>query len=307
VWWKDARVEAYRSGEVGIGPHVKFLLEKTPAHGSAVDVFLEAWITESKMDFTQVEKERNQLLTELVGKLKKNETQELLDLTVAYRLGQIRHAEFYETIKQICLGHSIPLSRYPAMNSYVQYLLLSDSIDTEKLFIEVNQLEARGYDWLAKTENEKRLIRESKKLYLTEKLVNFSLSSDEWREYKTMPAGDNDGLLSFESFYLHAEARDQALTNNLISQLKKNEASTAVLVTGGFHSSGVQNRLLAAGFNVVTFVPKISKIESEAGTSYLSVFTQEKTSLDKLFEGEKLFVSPNPFQIHFQRVDCSDG
>jgi hypothetical protein len=128
-------------------------------------------------------------------------------------------------------------------------------------------------------------------------LVNFSLSSDEWREYKTMPAGDNDGLLSFESFYLHAEARDQALTNNLISQLKKNEASTAVLVTGGFHSSGVQNRLLAAGFNVVTFVPKISKIESEAGTSYLSVFTQEKTSLDKLFEGEKLFVSPNPFQV----------
>jgi hypothetical protein len=39
------------------------------------------------------------------------------------------------------------------------------------------------------------------------------------------------------------------------------------------------------------FVPKISKVEEEFGSAYLSVFTQEKTPLEKLFQGNRLFLS----------------
>src|SRR5207244_3646932 len=37
---------------------------------------------------------------------------------------------------------------------------------------------------------------------------------------------------------------------------------------------------------------KITKVDTKNGSAYLSAFTQEKTPLEKLFEGEKLFLAP---------------
>jgi len=71
--------------------------------------------------------------------------------------------------------------------------------------------------------------------------------------------------------------------------------STVVLVTGGFHSTGIDKLLTDAGCAVITFVPKITKVDDGAGSAYLSVFSQEKTPLEKLFEGKKLFLAQEAF------------
>ena len=68
----------------------------------------------------------------------------------------------------------------------------------------------------------------------------------------------------------------------------------AVLVTGGFHSAGIEQRLKKAGVATIAFAPKITHVDSNNGSAYLSVFTREKAPLEKLFQGEKLFVSPPP-------------
>jgi hypothetical protein len=44
---------------------------------------------------------------------------------------------------------------------------------------------------------------------------------------------------------------------------------------------------------VVSFTPRIEKADGGDG-AYLSIFTQEKTPLEKLFAGEKLFISQHP-------------
>ncbi len=97
-----------------------------------------------------------------------------------------------------------------------------------------------------------------------------------------------------QNFYSEAEASELAMAANLVKAMDASHAKVAVLVTGGFHSDGLARQLQPKGFTVVSYVPKISKIEDANGSAYLSVFAQEKTPLDKLFAGEKLFLAAAP-------------
>ncbi|MBI4396053.1 MAG: hypothetical protein HY548_03090, partial [Elusimicrobia bacterium] len=145
---------------------------------------------------------------------------------------------------------------------------------------------------LRKRLEEEQLIPALKALRLTEKLVDFSLSSKEWSEYK-----GGTQFAPYESFYREAILRDRLMAENLLKRLKEREAGTppvAVLVTGGFHSRGISEYLSKAGVTVIPFAPKLTKIDISRGAAYLSSFSQETTPLEELSEGRTLFVAPHP-------------
>jgi 4-alpha-glucanotransferase len=320
----DSQVEAYRRNNSSLGDHVQFLTQSGGDGNESVRAFLKALRMESALDFKQVEEERALLIEQLVGKLTQEQISALLHRSVAYRTGQTRYADFYRYLRDLCRNHGIAMERFKAMDSYIQYVLLSDGIDPEKLFFGIGRLEKSGYDRLAGSPEEKRLVAESKRLHLIGKLMDFALTPEEWKEYAAtkesgarnqgsaerqnvpsspaispfplreegMDGGEKWDLSSFESFYNEAHARDIALTKNLLSAMELHKTKAAVLVTGGFHSPGITDRLRRAGATVISFTPKIEKIDTAQGSAYLSVFTQEKTPLEKLFQGEKLFVSP---------------
>ncbi|MFN0117703.1 MAG: lysostaphin resistance A-like protein [Elusimicrobiota bacterium] len=346
----DCQVELYRGDTLSLGKYVEFLssfklFSKKPVNdldpglrrGDDTDkgfnehfqiqIFLKAIHLESRLNFAAVERERGQLLSQLLAKLGTFESQSLIATSVAYRLGNISHADFYARLKNLCDKKEIALSRYPAMNSYLQYVLLSDQINADDLFKSIEKMEESIYSSLANTDVEKQLIKESHALSLTKKLVDFSLTKEEWGEYiNSSPrfsvgreGGEGFALESFENFYKQAEIRDEKMASNFLKiiensntkyqitnkspKLKKSidhcdlgfgNYQNAVLVTGGFHSAGIDQRLSEAGYTVISFTPKITKVNSENGSSYLTVFAQEKTPLDQLFEGEKLFLAEAP-------------
>ncbi len=191
-------------------------------------------------------------------------------------------------------------SRIRTVKNYSRYMKLVESIDIEKLLGEIKSAEDAAYAALARTSDERKLIWETRRLCLIEKLVEFALTRDEWDEYKALGrVGWGNKIPStsaFEDFYRQAELRDTAMANNLFRVLSTTcnvpRTSFAVLVTGGFHSSGIDQRLVDAGYEVIIFIPKITTIDTANGSAYLSVFSQQKTPLDKLFDGEKLFLSP---------------
>ena len=45
-----------------------------------------------------------------------------------------------------------------------------------------------------------------------------------------------------------------------------------------------------------SYVPKIEKVDTDRGSAYLSVFTQEKTPLDRLFQGQQLYLANEPIK-----------
>ncbi len=282
----DQNVEAYRQSKISLGSYARTLL----SYGNSTSLadFWEASKLESSLNFNEVERERAQLVAELVGKLNPREIEDLTNWSAAFRRESVQHDEFYSHLEALCAQHHVGLMRFPAMSAYLRYVKLSARIDVVQMLREIQVAEITAYGQLVRTREEKFLVAQSRQLFLTGKLLDFSMTKPEWDEYKTMkPLSD---LAPFEKFYVEAEARDALMADNLIKELSPD--SHAVLVTGGFHTDGIDQRLADAGFTVVSFVPKISKVDVDGGSAYLSVFAQQKTPLEKLFDGEKLFLSP---------------
>jgi hypothetical protein len=222
---------------------------------------------ESSIDSKKVEFERGALLAQMLKKLDQTKTEKLLSQGLALRSGQMKEIDFYEAIFSIGRSIGLSLNSYPSLVAYRDYLRTADAIDAEKIYAEVSSLEKTVFARLVKTDMERQLIRESRRLFLTQKLVHFGLNPHEWEEYKNslpdkkeaqanlaswIPADD---LFSFESFYMEAEARDEVMANNLLRGMKLKNSQVAVLVTGGFHARGIQDRLKKKGYSIISLLP----------------------------------------------------
>lgn len=185
----------------------------------------------------------------------------------------------------------------------MRYVLLADGINAEELLKDMDAMEKEAYDALIKTPEEQSLVSRSRQTDLTVKLADFASTPPEWKEYKSLTADDKTSdRTTFESFYKEAQARDRSMANNMMIALTtpnrpkeagKENPPVAILVTGGFHAEGMAKHLTAQGATVISYVPKIEKVDTAQGSTSLSVFTPKKDP-EKLFQGEKLFLAANP-------------
>ncbi|MBI2119829.1 MAG: hypothetical protein HYT97_09450, partial [Elusimicrobia bacterium] len=104
-------------------------------------------------------------------------------------------------------------------------------------------------------------------------------------------------LESFERFNEAAMSRNSALVNNLLKKVYNQTSSSsnssirqpsiAVLVAGGFHTTGVTELLKQKKIAYAVFSPKLGIVEG-SGADYLNLFRRDKTPLEKLFVGERI-------------------
>lgn len=298
----DRSVSAYHADHLSFGGYVEALFtEGVPTRFAHAARFMDALRMEKSLDFDRVEKERARLIEELVRRLPRKDMDALLRLSVAYRMGAVSHTGYYKDLARLCRANGVNLSAFPGMDAYLRYVILSGGIDADKLLKELHAAEAEGYTRLAATTEEKDLVAQSRRLTLVAKLIEFSLTPDEWAEYGAAPTllssplvgegrvrGGLD-LSSFESFYKEADARNHAMTDNLLKAMDARSAQSAAFVAGGFHTTGMTRLLNDRGVTVIEAAPKLTKVDGSP-SAYLSVFTQEKTPLEQLFKGNKLFV-----------------
>jgi phosphohistidine swiveling domain-containing protein/8-oxo-dGTP pyrophosphatase MutT (NUDIX family) len=301
----DRGVQDYREGLIPLGKHADCLSElvKPPEH---VKQFLKALQLEGSLDFSEVERERSRLIELLSPTLSADQRRELFSRSIHFQSGAVGYAEFYTYLKNLCSASGMSMSRFPALDAYIRYVLESQRIDSGELFQETFEMELAAYRKLTVRPEEEKLLQESRQLFLIGKLLDFALTPLEWTEYqKSVPVSlwpranrgipVNSQLAPFEDFYKEAEARDTAMARNLLKAMDRNKIQTSVLVTGGFHSPGLETLLLEKGIIVVSYFPRLTKVDDSKGTSYLSVFAQENTPLEKIISGNKLFTAPDPF------------
>lgn len=301
----DKSVQDYQKGLSPLGSYVHALGRKAGSPlGEPLTLFLRALHMEETLDFKQIETERTQLLEILSHQLSRPQINDLIAQSLSYRAGQISSGDFYRRITALCQKAGVSLGRFPAMEGYIQYVLLAEGIDAEALFQDCRKREIEIYTLLAKTGPEQALVERSRRLSLILKLTHFSLTPEEWADYERMspPQTPVPDLEPYESFYHEAFIRDTSMAKNFLSALNRTKGGgssdisplVSILVTGGYHAPGLTEKLTQAGMAVVSIVPKIEKVDTGQGSAYLSVFAQEKTPLDKLFEGAKLFVADKP-------------
>ncbi|MBL8022724.1 MAG: glycosyltransferase [Elusimicrobia bacterium] len=304
----DQIVSSYREGG-RFGDYLKALVSfSLKKSDPAIFDFLRVLDMETSLNISEIERERAILLNQLTSTLLPEQLRALETACVEVRLGRISSADFYRFLANVCFKAGVPLSKFPYMDHYVRYVLLADGISTDDLYRAVAQAEKDVYAQLASTKEEHTLYRQDRFIHLTSKLVEFSLTPEEWEEYQIVK-GEHllsgfplQELITFENFYRFADARNETMVTNLLSSIGSHPVTLShvpqipVLITGGFHSEGISKRLTQAGFAVANFVPRIEKIDTPEGASSLSVFSQGKTPLSHLFAGEKLFLAPNPVE-----------
>ncbi|MFN0116773.1 MAG: methyltransferase [Elusimicrobiota bacterium] len=265
---------------------------------------------ERSIHFPKAEEERNVFIQILARKLSQEKLNELLSTSADFKLGKMTEKDFYDFVVQLGRENNIDLKTFKEFGHYLQYVALYQTLDIDETLKELTELETEIYQLLIKNKREAEFVKESQRLWLSEKLVKFSLTREEWDKYKETPhpnplpdgrgdksfplrsGGARGGKLRpFEEFYRLAELRDQKMADNLEEARQKYKSKRVLLITGGFHSNGIKNHFVKKHENIFSFIPRITKIEKEV-SSYLTLFAQEKTSLDDLFEGRVLFLSP---------------
>ncbi|MFN0117599.1 MAG: SdiA-regulated domain-containing protein [Elusimicrobiota bacterium] len=296
----DSLVREYDQKKVQLETYLN-KLSQYKGLSSPLKLFLRAVQLEKSINFKRVEQERASLINILSSKLTPVETQSLVEKAWAYRMSMIRIQDFYSTLSHVVSRQGVRMDQYPALTEYIEYINLSDAIDGEVIFKEIKSIEERIYLHLSRSPKDEKIINQLKLIRYGKKLLTFSLSSDEWDDYlhlkKLSILSVCEHLNSFESFYSTARKRDNVMVENYLKKINQTQSSgIGVFVVGGFHATAIKARLAQAGISTVSFVPKITKVNDMTGHDYLSVFTQEKTPLEKLVMGEKLFLAPNPSQ-----------
>jgi hypothetical protein len=317
---------AYHRGELPIASYLTVLdglraagrVSETESVESelVLEQFLTAARIEARLDFARVERERRALVDALSKRVSADEVRLLSDLAVGFRSGRMSYGDYFGALKDFLTRKGVAFERWPAFAEYLSYVALSDALAPEELFAALGRLETRLGQQLAASGTERALWRTVRRLDLAEKLVDFSLTPEDWllwnqtaREPKADGAPSVDvGVLidarlgPFVRFYELADRRSRVMAARIAAvAVPRREGPSVVAVAGGFHSALLSEELRARGLAVAVVRPRLNAVEGATGLEYLSYFGHEKTPVERLFAGEKLYLSPkeSEFRPHF--------
>ncbi|MBI3012007.1 MAG: hypothetical protein HYY63_00085, partial [Elusimicrobia bacterium] len=259
--------------------------------------------------------------------LKREDLVELLEESLAYRLGRIGYSEFYDGLKERCGKTGMVLT--PEMERYIGYITLVEGIDRENLFKELKSLEDeawrmrgipissfprkressrgissldsrfRGNDEEGNGNDEMNipLIQMDRDYKLLVKALDFKLSPDEWEEYggrekaigEMVKGSVAESLLKNVSrFNQLSHQRNRIFVEKLYKRMEEKKTNVSVLIAGGYHSQGVEEKLKQKGISYITIRPRMEMSEIKDGYHPLAVFKRTKIPLEELFLPEKV-------------------
>ncbi|MBK8574775.1 MAG: methyltransferase domain-containing protein [Elusimicrobia bacterium] len=307
----DLHVKEYQSGREGLAAYCRSLSlipEAGALSGAQVKKFLIAMEWESRLNFDKVEVERQALMDRLAQDLDQRALKTLLSHAVAYRTGKQTNGDFFSYLKTLCLKTNISLASYPSFADYISYVGVVQSICRVDFLNELTAWENDLGSVLAHTPEERGLLAMDRDASLLRQLLENEMSPEAWalfrqrrNEIVSLPArlrgfGDfqdpPEGMSLFirahEDFCRLALERNGALVSNFLRQVETNKATKAILVTGGFHTPGLQSELAKRGCPTIVLTPRIEKVEGKP----LDVFARDPLPFDQLFAGKPISLSP---------------
>ncbi|MBL8024227.1 MAG: hypothetical protein JNK54_08125 [Elusimicrobia bacterium] len=311
----DQNRSLYDQNIRGLGEYVQTLVDFDGREGTALAFqvpnvvrFLSAFKEEKSLDFSAVERERQDLVKALSDTLTQEELQDLTHRSIELRAGAITHNAYHLHLRNLCAVKGVSLGQRPSLLAYMHYVAASEEIERDALLNEMAWLEQSAQDGLIKTREQKTLVALSRDTLLLKKLFANGMTPDEWNiyqhrknqihdlegRYKTLAPGPHvswperlTGLVSpFEAFCARAMDRNGALTKNLMVKMGKDKQDMAVLVAGGFHTDGLMDSLSEQEASVLVLTPKIGPVAPQH--RYLDVFAQDPIPLEKMFTGEPI-------------------
>lgn len=295
----DRMTSDFYTGRGSLGEYLTGLVRFSNQSFLAVEAFLTAWHMEKRLSPKQVNAVRESILHGLADRMKASEMTRLRqELAEAHRRNDHGLA-MLDVVLDAAKKYGLPRRVWQPLVEFRQYIALSSSLDGDRLFAEIAELESSVRRGLTEKASPllKQLVLDTHRLSLVQKMIRFELTPMEWEQVTAMRSelGDGSGieweslsrhLAPYEDFYRTAEARNRAMADRIARN------GVRIAVTGGFHSSAIRTLLKDRCDGCVVLRPNFTRLETGAGTDYLNEFALAKSPLEKLFSQWKLFLAP---------------
>jgi len=244
---------------------------------------------ESKIDQQKIMQQSQSLLLNLQSAITAGYNRADMDNLMAkvslFKDQKISPFSFYSYLKDLAGKYSKDqLSKYPDLMDFVDYLTKVNSLDSTKLFVEMEDLSCEIKQKLARNDEEKSLTQALRNIKFLEGFFNLKISNEELDFYlqnrdshkvkffedflkPALKKYDIAGFVDFnpdlidahlqelENFYKIAKTRDVIMFNNSIAEIEKRNVKVSALITGGFHTRGITQLLRDKGYSYVVVSP----------------------------------------------------
>ncbi len=186
----DKLFAGYNARTIQLGDYVGFLVRSARSEGrrtkSNTQKFISALKEERAINFTRAENERKHLIRVLASNLKRSQLNDLMNHSVAFRVGQIGYKEFYDKLNELAACAGVSLIKYPEFSRYIRYVNLVEQIDRKTILEEIESLEKASVKSLLRKANPsaQKVYEMSRNLFLLDKVIKHQLTDAEWTEYK---------------------------------------------------------------------------------------------------------------------------
>lgn len=275
---------------------------------------------EKVIDIAKAQIETEKVFEKLEGVAKTAKEKELVD---AFRHLQTHKAARHvaEETWSFARAKRLDLNAYREFWKSIGATILRQEVEATELFGEMAQLETWLIDKLAGRDAEKELIEILDRFIMLEKLVGLKLTRDDYKTVvpnhgailESVLGGRTERLIeehgngikpeaatdrfarhaaietfaaSALSFYKQAEERDRILIEKTLAATSENDIT--VLITGGFHTSGLAEVMKEENIGYAVVQPRIR--QSDGGRLYHQVLREENADLSAYFEESFLSV-----------------
>ncbi|HRY85386.1 MAG TPA: hypothetical protein P5561_02495, partial [Candidatus Omnitrophota bacterium] len=304
---------------------------------------------EKQVDFEKAEKETDELINDLKRMLSREKLSRFLTNTVHFRMKKMKRAAYYGYLEDEIKGLSVTQTggedlnaKYANVIAYIRYMKLYDAIDVS-IFDEIEFLEKTVKSKLLTTPEQVQLDHILRIYDIYSKMFDFTLTKQDAEffytyqdEFKSatfvsflkplmqkyhftygLPSQveylDQD-LPRVERFYKAALERDQVLIERAVEKTLSSGQKISAIVTGGFHTPGIEKYLREKDISYIVVAPRITKTIDKKKESALYDAALRETPLPIEQVLSEAFLQPKSpvlndprFQLAAWRMILSEG
>ncbi len=312
----DEDITQYKNEEIGFQEHIEHLKETALESGVNIESYpnfyaiINVLDMEHAIDFKRADKDRYIIVDRLKKVLPQKQAVSLLKMIIDLKNGEITKERFYSYLFKKAKLVNIDYADYPALVKYSEYVKAFEILDRMKVLEEMERLADEIMATLRENNAQMELYTLDKKLELIKDLFNVHLAKTEYDFYSSDKKGYRvkvfreyfdytatqygmdfrmpDGIDKLdlyrghmENFFDYSLKRDQAFLKNIEAKFKKDHKNTALLVTGGFHTSNLKQLFKNKGYSYVEIMPKLT---TEKDCPYFNLLAGEVSPVEILVE-----------------------
>jgi glutamine---fructose-6-phosphate transaminase (isomerizing) len=305
----DQKGASYLNGNIDLTDYCGYLRQMADSKKLPVGKFVnlgllyKAFGLEKEIDFNKVDDERSSVISSLESALSKAELDELFSQSVNFKSGKASAAKYYVYLRQLSVAKGIDFKKYPNLDLYTEYLIIYGKMDNANLLKEIAALEEAIKDKLLTNDDQRSLEKLSRNIKLLDSMLDIAMSKedveyykrnknefhsltfvnfikDKARKYNILSDYDPNFSLvdkylpDLENFYRIADTRDDAIIENTLKRMDEGKIQVAALITGGYHTEGIAQRLRNRGISYIVIAPRITKVDQN--NPYLSILSNER-------------------------------